>query len=88
MVEFGGIKAPLCKLAISYDGNKFYFKEVNSRCVKMKNSKNVNIVCNIRKKSKQQVCKTYKELQEFVINNRKNINVKCSDEDKVLGLCN
>jgi len=66
LIEFGGYKTPLCKLAVSKDGTKFYFNEVNSKCIKMTNSKKINIVCNIRQKGKKQICKTYKEIKELI----------------------
>ena len=62
MVEFGGDKEPLCKLAISNDGRYFFLKKVNSSCIKLTNSKGMKIICN----SNKSVCKTRKELVEFI----------------------
>jgi len=64
MVYFGGYNTPECKLAISKNGQYFYLKKTNSTCKKMTNRKGVKIICN----SNKSVCKTRKELVEFLQN--------------------
>lgn len=68
MVEFGGYKKPVCRLALSNDGRRFYLNEVGSSCTKLTNSKGVKIICNANKS----VCKTEDELRAFVAVNRGN----------------
>ncbi len=62
MVEFGGFNTPLCKLAISNDGNYFFLRKVSSNCIKFTNSNGIKIICN----SDKSVCKTRGELIDFV----------------------
>ena len=65
MVEFGGSHTPLCRLAISNDGEYFFLKKVNSPCIKLTNSSGMKIICN----SDKSVCKTRTELVNFVQGN-------------------
>jgi len=62
VVTFGGYSTPECRLAISMDGQYFFFKKMHSTCWKGTNTRGVKIVCN----SDRSVCKTREELKQFV----------------------
>ena len=83
MVEFGGYQEPLCKLAISNDGQYFFLKKVNSHCLKLTNSKGIKIICN----SNKSVCKTRKELVEFIQSKGKKENIGLQKVTKYEGEC-
>ena len=69
VLHFGGISTPKCQFAISNDGQYFYFTKLNSTCKRLTNSKGMKIVCN----SDKSVCKTRKELREFIVNGKEKI---------------
>lgn len=66
MVKIGSGGRSSCKVAISNDGEYFFFSKVNSRCKKMTNSKGYKIICNPNKT----LCKTRNELIEYIGTNK------------------
>ena len=64
MILFGGYKAPLCKFAVSNDGNYLYRDAVGSSCITTINSNGERIICNYNKS----VCKRYSEILDYLYN--------------------
>lgn len=82
-VRFGGDTTPECRLAVSTDGRRFFFKEVGSTCRRLTNSKGVKIVCNRTKK----VCKTRREIAEFVLANAAEETLSRQADEKMPSWC-